>query len=201
MLLDQLDLILNLRIINNNRNSILIQTYLFLLYSLLLKVLIKIVSLINSSSIALVFIDKDSLIKKHNIIVKRLLVLKPFRLTNRLLSSFITYYFIVKIIIGHYIKSMLFYIIKLSPLILVIFEMPQLKKYNLKIDFPILELKFNSNYYTYNYLPQYIPDCNQVVLYRYIVRLTLKYHQLTVKKVPNTSELIYIINRAKILKN
>ena len=60
------------------------------------------------------------LIKKYNIITKRLLVLKPLRLTNGLLSSFITHYFIVKIIIGHYTEFILFYIIKLLPLILVI---------------------------------------------------------------------------------
>jgi len=71
-----------------------------------------------------VFIDKDLLIKKHNIIIKRLLVLKPLRFTDRLLSSFITYYFIIKITIGHYIEFMLFYVIKLLPLTLVIFKMP-----------------------------------------------------------------------------
>jgi hypothetical protein len=47
---------------------------------------------------------------------------------------------------------MLFYIIKLLPLILVILRMPWLKKHNLGIDFPVLELKFDSNYYAYNYL-------------------------------------------------
>jgi len=82
------------------------------------------VSLINSSSSALVFIDKDLLIKKYNIIIKGLLVLKLLYFTNRLLSSFITYYFIVKIIIGYYIESILFYIIKLLPLILVILRIP-----------------------------------------------------------------------------
>ena len=70
------------------------------------------------------FVDKDSLIKKYNIIIKRLLVLKLLRLANGLLSSFITHYFIAKIIIGHYIKFILFYIIKLLLLILVIFKMP-----------------------------------------------------------------------------
>ena len=153
MLLDQLDLILsqlllNLRIVNNNRNAILIQTYLSLLYNLLLEVFIKTVSFINSSSIVLAFIDEDLLIKKYNVIIKRLL------------SSFITHYFIVKIIIGHYIESILFYIIKLLPLILVILRIPQLKKHNLRIDFPVLELKFNSNYCAYNYLLQHIPNCN-----------------------------------------
>ena len=48
---------------------------------------------------------------------------------------------------------MLFYIIKLLLLILVIFGMLWFKKYNLEIDFLVLKLKFNSNYYTYNYLP------------------------------------------------
>jgi hypothetical protein len=99
-----------------------------------------------------VFIDKDSLIKKYNVIIKRLLVLKLLYFANGLPSSFITYYFTVKLTIGHYIEFMLFYIIKLSPLTLVILGMPWLKKYNLEINFPILKLKFNSNYYTYNYL-------------------------------------------------
>jgi hypothetical protein len=71
-----------------------------------------------------VFIDKDLLIKKYNIIIKKLLVLKPLYFTNRLPSSFITYYFTVKMIIGHYTEFMLFYIIKLSLLTLVILKMP-----------------------------------------------------------------------------
>ena len=157
MLLDQLNLILsqllfNFKTINNNRNAILIQIYLSLLCNLLLKVFIKILSLINSNSIAPVFIDEDLFIKKHNIIIKRLLVLKLLCFTDGLLSSFITYYFIVKMTIGHYIEFILFYIIKLLPSTPVILGMPWLKKYNLRIDFPVLELKFNSNYYTYNCL-------------------------------------------------
>ena len=70
------------------------------------------------------FADKDSLIKKYNIIIKRLLVLKLLRLADGFLSSFITYYFTVKIIIGYYTESILFYVIKLLLLILVIFGMP-----------------------------------------------------------------------------
>ena len=50
-------------------------------------------------------------------------------------------------IISHYTAFILFYITKLLPLILVIFGMPWLKNYNLEIDFPILKLKFDSNYY------------------------------------------------------
>jgi hypothetical protein len=71
-----------------------------------------------------VFVDKDSLIKKYNVIIKRLLVLKPLYFINELPSSFITYYFTAKLIISYYIEFMLFYIIKLSPLILVILRMP-----------------------------------------------------------------------------
>ena len=110
--------------IYNNKNSIFIQTYLSLLYNPLLKVFIKIVSLINSGNTVLVFIDEDSLIKKYNIIIKKLLVPKLFYFVNRLPSSFITYYFIAKMTIGHYIEFMLFYITKLSLLILVILKMP-----------------------------------------------------------------------------
>ena len=70
------------------------------------------------------FVDEDLFIKKYNVIIKRLLVLKPLYFTNRLLSSFITYYFIAKMIISYYTESMLFYVTKLLSLILVIFEMP-----------------------------------------------------------------------------
>ena len=70
------------------------------------------------------FIDKDLLIKKHNTIIKRLLVLKLFYFTNGLLSSFITHYFIIKMIISYYTESILFYVIKLLPLILVILGIP-----------------------------------------------------------------------------
>ena len=70
------------------------------------------------------FIDKDLLIKKYNIIIKRLLVLKLLYFTNRLPSSFITHYFTAKMIISHYTEFILFYIIKLSLLILVILKMP-----------------------------------------------------------------------------
>ena len=160
MLLNQLNLILNLKIADNNKNSIFIQTYLFLLYNPLLEVFIETVSLINSSNTALIFIDKDLFIKKHNIIIKKLLVLKPLYFTNRLPFSFITHYFTVKMIISYYTEFILFYIIKLSPLILVIFKIPQLKKHNLGIDFPILKFKFKFNYYIYNYLLWHIPNCN-----------------------------------------
>ena len=70
------------------------------------------------------FTDKDLLIKKYNIIIKRLLVLKPLYFINKLLFNFITYYFTVKIIISYYTESILFYIIKLLLLILVILKMP-----------------------------------------------------------------------------
>ena len=70
------------------------------------------------------FIDKDSLIKKYNIIIKRLLVLKLFYFANGLLSSFITHYFIVKMTISYYTEFLFFYVIKLSLLILVILKIP-----------------------------------------------------------------------------
>ena len=70
------------------------------------------------------FVDEDLLIKKYNIIIKRLLVLKLLYFINGLLFSFITHYFITKMIIGHYIEFILFYVTKLLPLILVILKMP-----------------------------------------------------------------------------
>ena len=72
----------------------------------------------------LAFIDKDLFIKKYNIIIKRLLVLKPLCFANRLLSSFITHYFIVIITIGYYTEFMLFYVIKLLRFIPIILKIP-----------------------------------------------------------------------------
>jgi hypothetical protein len=69
-----------------------------------------------------VFIDKDLLIKKYNIIIKRLLVLKLLYLINKLLFSFITHYFTAKITISHYIEFILFYVMKLLFLTLVILK-------------------------------------------------------------------------------
>ena len=92
--------------------------------SLLSQVFIKTISLIDTGNIAPAFVDEDLLIKKHNIIIKRLLVPKPLHLVNGLLFSFITHYFIVIIIISYYTESMLFYVTKLSLFILVILGMP-----------------------------------------------------------------------------
>jgi hypothetical protein len=72
----------------------------------------------------LVFINKNLLIKKYNIIIKRLLVLKLLYFINGLPFSLINHYFTIKITIGHYTEFILFYVIKLSPLILVILKMP-----------------------------------------------------------------------------
>ena len=70
---------------NNNKFFILIQTYFFLLYNLLLKVFIEIVSLINSSSIVVVFRNKDLLIKKHNIIIYS--IYSPIRFPYRSIQT------------------------------------------------------------------------------------------------------------------
>jgi hypothetical protein len=70
-----------------------------------------------------VFVDKNLLIKKYNIIIKRLLVLKPLYFADGLPSSFITHYFTVKITIGYYTEFIPFYIIKLLLLTLVILGM------------------------------------------------------------------------------
>jgi len=101
--------------------------YLSSLHNLFLEIFIKIVNLINSSSIVLVFVDKDLFIKKYNITTKRLLVLKLLYFADGLPSSFITHYFIVKMTIGYHTEFILFYIIKLSPSTPVILECPGLK--------------------------------------------------------------------------
>ena len=201
MLLDQSDLVLDLRTANNDRNSILIQTYLSSLRNPLPEVFIETLSLVDSGSTAPAFADEDSLIKKHNVTTKRLLVPKPLRLADGLPSSFITHYFTAKMTIGHHTESMLFYVTKLSPSTPVILGMPWLKKHNPRIDFPVLELKFDSNYCAYNCLPWHIPDCNRVAPCGRIAQPTLRYRQPTVEEIPDTGEPIHAANKAEILEH
>ncbi len=156
MLLDQTDLILSQLPLNFKTEIImkkmpsLFRPIFLLLYNPFPQVFIETINFVNTSNTTPVFVNKDSLIKKHNIMIKRLLVPKPLRFTNRFLSGFITHYFTVTMIISYHTKSMLLYVTKLLPFILVIFKILWLKKYNLKLDFPTLGLKFNSNYYACN---------------------------------------------------
>ena len=75
------------------------------------------------SSIAIVFADKKSIIRKYNVIIKKLLAPRPLRLINSILTLFITNYFIARMSIGPYTKAILFFITKLSLTTLIILGM------------------------------------------------------------------------------
>jgi hypothetical protein len=70
------------------------------------------------------FTNKESIIRKYNIIIKKLLVLKPLRLINSILTSLIIDYFTTQISINPYTKAILFFIIKLLPTTLIILNIP-----------------------------------------------------------------------------
>ena len=72
----------------------------------------------------MVFTNIESIIKKYNVIIKKLLVLKPLRLTDGISTLLITDYFTTQISIGPYIKAILFFIIKLLPATPIILNMP-----------------------------------------------------------------------------
>jgi uncharacterized Fe-S cluster-containing MiaB family protein len=48
---------------------------------------------VDFNSTAMVFVNKESIIKKYNITIKKLLVFKPLYLVNGILTLFITDYF------------------------------------------------------------------------------------------------------------
>jgi hypothetical protein len=79
---------------------------------------------VDSSSTIIAFINAESIIKKYNIITKKLLASRPLRLVDSILTSFITDYFTTRILIGLYTKAMLFFITKLLPTTLIILGMP-----------------------------------------------------------------------------
>jgi hypothetical protein len=79
---------------------------------------------VDSSNITIAFTNKESIIRKYNIIIKKLLVFKPLCFTDSILTLFITDYFTAQMLIGPYIKAILFFITKLSPATLIILGMP-----------------------------------------------------------------------------
>jgi hypothetical protein len=78
----------------------------------------------DSSNIAIAFTDKESIIRKYNIIIKKLLVPKPLYLINSIPTLFIIDYFTAQISISPYTEAILFFITKLLPTTLIILSMP-----------------------------------------------------------------------------
>jgi hypothetical protein len=73
---------------------------------------------------AIVFTNKESIIRKYNIITKKLLAPRPLYLVDSILTSLIIDYFTARILIGLYTKAMLFLITKLLPTTLIILGIP-----------------------------------------------------------------------------
>ena len=69
------------------------------------------------------FTDAKSIIRKYNVITKKLLVPRPLRLINGIPTSLVIDYFTTQISISLYTKAMLFLITKLLPIILIILGM------------------------------------------------------------------------------
>ena len=76
------------------------------------------------NNIAIAFTNKKSIIKKYNIIIKKLLVPKPLCLINSIPTLFITDYFTAQMSISPYTKAILFFITKLLFITLIILGMP-----------------------------------------------------------------------------
>jgi hypothetical protein len=76
------------------------------------------------SNTAMAFANKESIIRKYNVIIKKLLVPRPLHLINGILTSLVIDYFTTWMSIGPYTEAMLFLITKLSPTTLIILGMP-----------------------------------------------------------------------------
>jgi len=74
----------------------------------------------------MVFTNVESIIRKYNIITKKLLAPRPLRLINSILTLLITDYFTAQILISIYTEAMLFLITKLLPSTLIILGIPWL---------------------------------------------------------------------------
>jgi len=81
---------------------------------------------VDSGSTAMAFTDVKSIIRKYNVITKKLLALRLLRLADSILTLLITDYFTAQMLIGLYTKAMLFLITKLLPATPIILGMPWL---------------------------------------------------------------------------
>jgi len=79
---------------------------------------------VDSSSTIIAFANAESIIRKYNIITKKLLAPRPLRLADSIPTSLITDYFTAQMSIGLYTKAMLFFVTKLLPTTLIILGMP-----------------------------------------------------------------------------
>ena len=70
------------------------------------------------------FTDVESIVRKYNVITKKLLAPRPLRLADGIPTSLITDYFTARMLIGLYTKAILFFITKLLPATLIILGMP-----------------------------------------------------------------------------
>jgi hypothetical protein len=70
------------------------------------------------------FINVESIIRKYNIITKKLLAPRLLRLVDSILTLLITDYFTTQMLIGLYTEAILFFITKLLPTTLIILGMP-----------------------------------------------------------------------------
>ena len=78
----------------------------------------------DSSNTVMAFADKESIIRKYNVITKKLLALRPLHLINGILTLLIIDYFTTWMSISLHTEAMLFFIIKLSPITPIILNIP-----------------------------------------------------------------------------
>jgi len=79
---------------------------------------------VDLGSTIIAFTDIESIIRKYNVITKKLLAPRPLRLIDSILTSLIMDYFTAQMSIGIYTKAILFLVTKLSPSTLVILGIP-----------------------------------------------------------------------------
>jgi len=100
----------------------------------------------------MVFANAESIIRKYNVITKKLLAPRLLRLADSILTSLIMDYFTAQILIGLYTKVMLFFITKLLPTTPIILGMPWLQKHKPCPSFRKLKIRFDLDYCSRYYL-------------------------------------------------
>ena len=97
------------------------------------------------------FANKKSIVKKYNVITKKLLALRPLCLVDGILTLLVMDYFTAQMLIGLHTEVMLFLITKLSFVTPIILDMSWLQKHKPHPSFRKFKICFDSDYCFRNY--------------------------------------------------
>ncbi|EAQ82860.1 hypothetical protein CHGG_11115 [Chaetomium globosum CBS 148.51] len=148
---------LALRSIKSNADSLLVKTFLSDPRTRFPSTFFETTSLIDSGSTVLAFADDQEVVKKFNLVTKRLLRPRSLRLADGTTKSTVSEYFTTRVHIGNHTETMPVYVTNLGKTNPIILGIPWLKLHNPTCFWTEMRLVFNSPHCRHHCLPWDLP--------------------------------------------